>query len=80
MRLCGAAFESRNAGNMASPTPEVDEFWRQQIINTKRYGPDCACADGRFPHHSFLEPNDPAQSHEIQLIWLAALDSLRSPV
>src|SRR5262249_16397318 len=37
--------------NAASPTPEVDEFWHEHIINTQRYRPDCQRVAGRFLHH-----------------------------
>jgi hypothetical protein len=36
----------------ASPTPEVDEFWHQHIINTRAYEPDCLRVAGRFLHHT----------------------------
>ena len=55
----------------ASPSPEVDEFWHQHIINTRRYGPDCQRAAGRFLHHTFLSPGDAADSAELTATWLA---------
>lgn len=42
----------------ASPSPDVDEFWHQHIINTIRYGADCQSIAGRFLHHLFLSPKD----------------------
>ena len=55
---------------MASPAPEVDEFWHQHIINTRRYGPDCRRVVGRFMHHSFLSFDDPAQTRMLSAVWL----------
>ena len=55
----------------ASPTPEVDEFWHQHIINTERYGPDCQRVAGRFFHHTFLSPDDPADARELSDVWLS---------
>ena len=53
----------------ASPTPEVDEFWHQHIINTRAYEPDCLRVAGRFLHHTFLSPDDPAEAREIESVW-----------
>lgn len=55
----------------ASPTPEVDLFWHQHIINTRQYGADCQRVGGRFMHHMFLEPDDPAQARELSTVWVA---------
>ena len=55
----------------ASPTPEVDEFWHQHIINTRQYGPDCDRVVGRFMHHTFLSADDPTQAQELTAVWLA---------
>ena len=55
----------------ASPIPEVDEFWHQHIINTERYGPDCQSVAGRFFHHTFLSPDDPAEARELSAVWLS---------
>jgi hypothetical protein len=54
----------------ASPTHEVDEFWHQHIINTRRYGPDCEAVAGRFLHHTFLAPEDPAEAGTLNTVWL----------
>jgi hypothetical protein len=56
---------------MASPTPEIDEFWHQHIINTRQYKPDCQHVVGRFVHHDFLSLDDPAQVRELSAVWLA---------
>lgn len=55
----------------ASPTREVDEFWHQHIINTRRYGPDCEAVAGRFLHHTLLSPDDPAEAGALNAVWLA---------
>jgi hypothetical protein len=62
-------------GGMASPTPEVDEFWHQHIINTRRYAPDCMNVAGQFLHHTFLTPDDPAEAAELSSVWLATWTS-----
>jgi hypothetical protein len=54
----------------ASPTHEVDQFWHQHIINTRRYGPDCEAVAGRFLHHTFLSPDDPAEAGALNTVWL----------
>lgn len=62
----------------ASPSPEVDEFWHQHIINTQQYGSDCECVAGRFIHHIFLSPDDPAQARELSAVWLSTVTCYES--
>ena len=62
----------------ASPTVEVDEFWHQHIINTRRYGPDCEAIAGRFLHHTFLSPDDPVQAGTLNAVWLTTLAAYES--
>ncbi len=33
------------------PTKDVDAFWHQHILDTKKYAQDCAHIFGRFLHH-----------------------------
>ncbi len=54
----------------ASPTHEVDQFWHQHIINTRKYGPDCEHAVGHFLYHSFLSPEEEADAATLHAIWL----------
>jgi hypothetical protein len=56
---------------MASPTAEVDQFWHQHIINTRRYGPDCERVIGRFAHHTFLSFEDASEAKELWAVWLS---------
>jgi hypothetical protein len=57
-------------GDAASPTDEIDEFWHQHIINTRRYGADCNAVAGRFLHHSFLSTADEKKAREIRIVRL----------
>ena len=55
----------------ASPTPDVDLFWHQHIINTLHYGSDCEFVAGRFMHHTFEDPHGPDGHGRLSAIWVA---------
>lgn len=38
-------------GKHIVPTKEVDEFWHQHILDTRKYAEDCQMIFGRFLHH-----------------------------
>jgi len=42
------------------PTKDIDEFWHNHILHTKRYAGDCQAMAGRYIHHhpSDLEQDD----------------------
>lgn len=44
------------------PTREIDEFWHNHILFTKRYLMDCMHIFGRYLHHSPALPGDDLQS------------------
>lgn len=44
------------------PTEEIDEFWHQHILNTRKYAADCQQVAGRFLHHN---PSFGANADEI---------------
>jgi uncharacterized membrane protein YgcG len=37
---------------ISPPTPEVDEFWHQHILNTRRYREDCEKVFGHYMDHT----------------------------
>ena len=61
--------------NNAAPTTEVDEFWHEHIINTRRYGPDCEQVAGQFLHHTFVSPDEMTQTSELLSVWLSTCAS-----
>ncbi len=40
------------------PTREIDEFWHNHILHTKRYMADCQRLAGRYLHHTPSSPDD----------------------
>ena len=40
------------------PTREIDEFWHNHILYTKRYTDDCQQIFGYYLHHNPLSPNE----------------------
>jgi len=42
---------SANLGLRGVPTPEIDEFWHQHILNTRQYLQDCKKLRGSYIHH-----------------------------
>ena len=49
----------------ASPTTEIDEFWHQHILNTRRYASDSQRIYDRFIHHS--RPREPSRRRSSNL-------------
>ncbi len=43
------------AGDVLTPTPDVDEVWHAHLLHTKDYLRDCMRVFGRFLHH---EPSE----------------------
>lgn len=41
-----------------APSPVIDMFWHQHILDTRRYGADCERALGFFLHHIPTAPGD----------------------
>ena len=57
------------------PTVEVDDFWHQHILDTKKYADDCTFLHGRFIHHfPYLGLRGPADR---QLLKDAFLNTLK---
>src|SRR5262245_16405563 len=44
-------------GRTMSPDPEVDEFWHQHILDTRKYHDDCLAVFGRMLHHQPQSPS-----------------------
>lgn len=40
------------------PTREIDEFWHNHILHTKRYARDCSAIFGFYLHHDPTLPED----------------------
>jgi hypothetical protein len=56
--LCALAHK-RQEDLISPPTPEVDEFWHQHILDTRRYREDCERVFGRYVDHTpGLEPEE----------------------
>ena len=48
------------------PTSEVDEYWHQHILNTKRYAADCERLAGHFIHHNPSSGASVEESNELE--------------
>lgn len=42
------------------PTRDIDEFWHNHILYTRRYHQDCQNLCGHFIHHAPSDPTNPA--------------------
>jgi len=58
-RFLYALAHKRQEDLISPPTPEVDEFWHQHILDTRRYREDCERVFGRYVDHTpGLEPEE----------------------
>lgn len=67
---------SANLGLRGVPTPEIDEFWHQHILNTRKYWRDCKKLRGSYLHHLPASGDpDPEEQSVMQEayfdIWIA---------
>lgn len=51
-------FINRKYNDAAPPSEEVDVFWHQHILDTKKYHKDCMIIFGRYLHHYPYYGND----------------------
>jgi uncharacterized membrane protein YgcG len=51
-RFLYALARKRPEYAISPPTPEVDEFWHQHILNTRRYREDCEKVFGQYMDHT----------------------------
>src|SRR5437879_8204648 len=65
---------------LSPPTPEVDEFWHQHILDTRKYREDCEKVFGHYVDHTpGLGPEEQAKAdarrrqvyteHDIDFMW-----------
>jgi hypothetical protein len=50
-RFLFALTQKRPEYTISPPTPEVDEFWHQHILDTRKYRDDCAKIFGHYMDH-----------------------------
>jgi uncharacterized membrane protein YgcG len=51
-RFLYALTRKRPEDFISPPTPEVDEFWHQHILDTRKYRKDCKTVFGQFMDHT----------------------------
>src|SRR5882757_4832583 len=51
-RFLYALAHKRPEDFISPPTPEVDEFWHQHILDTRKYRKDCKTVFGQFMDHT----------------------------
>ena len=56
---------SADLGLRGVPTPEIDEFWHQHILNTRKYWQDCKRLRGSYLHHLPASGDDNAEEHNM---------------
>ena len=56
---------SADLGLRGVPTPEIDEFWHQHILNTRKYWQDCKSLRGSYLHHLPASGDDNAAEHNM---------------
>jgi hypothetical protein len=56
---------SANLGLRGVPTPEIDEFWHQHILNTRKYWQDCKKLRGSYIHHLPASGEEDADEHSM---------------
>ena len=56
---------SADLGLRGVPTPEIDEFWHQHILNTRKYSLDCKNLRGSYLHHLPASGDDNADEHNM---------------
>jgi hypothetical protein len=67
---------SADLGLKGVPTPEIDEFWHQHILNTRKYWQDCKKLRGNYLHHLPASGDDNADEHDMMAsayfdMWIA---------
>src|SRR5438445_9412791 len=64
-RFLYALARKRQEDLISPPTPEVDEFWHQHILDTRKYREDCEMVFGHYIDHTpGLEPSEQAKADE----------------
>ena len=62
-RFLYALARKRQEDLISPPTPEVDEFWHQHILDTRKYREDCEMVFGHYIDHTpGLRPEEQAKA------------------
>ncbi len=62
-RFLYALARKRRVDLISPPTPEVDEFWHQHILDTRKYREDCETVFGHYIDHTpGLRPKEQAEA------------------
>lgn len=51
-------LQKKHAGEVLVPTREIDEFWHNHILYTKKYFEDCQSIFGYYLHHMPASPKE----------------------